>query len=164
MELVLKIFISGFLLCYLVIQSTSDVKTMKVSALFNDAAVFISGIVFLLRFFLAKDAHLDVTVIVVCGAIIALGLMNVYGSGDLKAYLAMYLGMAPYCTPGTLNLDAFLVGVLAGCATAFFWQVVVKGKKVIHNKTRFPYFPFLAVTHVVTTILLIWTNLGKGVS
>ena len=144
---------------YFIHQSIKDIKTMRVSVLWNNAAVLLTVILYLARLDSIHSIHPDVCLIslLICGFSFA----GFYSSGDAKAYLAIYFGTTLYASAGNLRTDVFLVGVIAGCVTALAVYYIPRkllNRKLIQEvkvdgKNRFAYFPFLAVSCLVTFVL-----------
>lgn len=157
MELALIIVLTIVFHVYFFLQVKSDVKSMKVSVLLNDVMVGLSFGIFGIRTLILTDPfYVNPEVLIGFLILIILSLLGVYGSGDMKAYLAIYAGTAPFAGPGDLRTNAFLIGAIGGCVAALFWNVIIKKRKLTDKGQRFAYFPFLYVNYLMTLMLCIF--------
>ena len=160
MDLVIGIIFTIIFHIYFFVQIKSDIKSMKVSVLLNDGMLGLAFGLFGIKTLLFTD-HLYVNPEVIIGfiIIIVMGILGIYGTGDLKAYLAIYSGTSIFSAPGELQTNAFLLGAIGGCMAALIWNVAIKKRKLSDKGQRFAYFPFLYVNYIITLILSITTIL-----
>lgn len=140
-----------FFLWYLIGQSIEDVKTMQVPVWKNDLAVF-TGLVSYIVLCIVKQNAVPNEICMVTGVLLLLGFLKLFGSGDIKAMLAIYFVSALFSQTGHPASIPFLSALLISDIFCFIYQTKIKKRK---RKEKTAFFPFLLMTYIITIVILI---------
>lgn len=147
--------ISVIIFFYLLFQSISDIKTMQVYVLPNNIAIILSIILYITDC-IALSIFPSPESIVVIGSIFLLSILKMYGIGDAKAMVVIYL-TSRYWNPYSPypNTFYFLLSILLA---NILFLVVNKIKQIIKSspkEKKAAYFPFLTIGYVINFFLQI---------
>lgn len=151
--------ITAMMFAYLLIQSWIDAKTMQVFVILNNTALALSIALYAIDCFLLRE-DLSWEVIGVALLIVMCSVLGLYGIGDAKAMITIYLSLrywhASYPHPDVL---AFLVCLLFanGIFLLFYniksMAICFKTKASQKIGKSQAYFPFLTIGYAISVAL-----------
>ena len=130
----MKYIVTTVILLYLLIQSISDLKEMKVYTTLNNLCLAFSVFIFLLN----KTPITALTIIIPTLLMIAHLVFGAYGSGDIKAFLSVFLVTTPFIFVCFLFL------------TSIIFLIFIPKKN-----GKGPLFPAMFIAYLISSILLI---------
>ena len=147
MFFITKGILCSAILLYLCVQSYSDMKTMRVYTFLNNAAVVLSC-VFLIIGYIVTGTLPNSEIFPGLLCILLFLIFKMYGKGDIKAMIAMFLSSAYFGQSFSQpNSFAFLIGLFIGNVLFFLtWKVHELVTKSRRKKAAF--FPYLIISYV----------------
>jgi len=143
----MQIVVIAGMVAYLACQSVSDIRTMKVYTLPNNVVLLLMTVMYAFQC-AAMHTLPNLESVVLAIALFALSKTGLFGIGDAKAMLSMYLSFSVLSssTPHP-SMFAFLITVLAS-NVLFLICNWIKGFATKTKVKRAAYYPFLLVGYV----------------
>ena len=156
-EMYFCIGIQILVLCYLLIQTRSDIKEKQVSIMLNNFAIgsaCISTMIFMICnniYFLQAIPWIEIIIIIILLEITSNPKMpkfcHIIGSGDAKAYFVIYITAIPFQI-GAL----FFLALNVLCSTISFLIISIFLKRI--KGARYAFFPYLTAGYIVVSLLI----------
>lgn len=145
---------------YLLCQSVSDARTMRVYVWANNAALAFGAVVFALyeaRCAFPGAAAVELALVSLFVAMVTngspLSVCKTYGTGDAKAVVAMYMSAHAFDGGGAVpsaSLAFALVALLVANVSFLVWNAPRRGG------SRRAFFPFIAAGYASAVALFAW--------
>lgn len=156
----MKIIIPSIILCYLLIQTVSDIKTLKVYVFLNNIILSFSIFCYFFDCMRANTPIMQPFFPNLCMLCFILSTAFLYGTGDVKALLIIYFTTRYFSNtyPHPDNL-LFLITFLFANILFILISFILKIKKGIllkSEKLRLPFFPMLMGSYIIIWIISLY--------
>ena len=158
----LFIFLSICMICYLLYQSKEDIKDQTVPVLPNYLAIIITFFLYLLGCLFTWSIPDYKTILLLIIVLIIMSLLQIFGSGDAKAFLAIGL-LSSFTVQNNqifhAYLDLSLLALTYIFATIVFIPInIKKGRKegrtwkdLLFGKRTVAYFPYITIGYILAS-------------
>ena len=155
---IIQVFVMGFILIYLFIQSIWDIKLKQVPVLYNNIALLLFGVPSICYYlYSALFCHNYIPILYFVGAFFLLFAeykLHIFGSGDFKAMMVIFFAtlFSKTSFPNP-NLECFFVTIFF----ADLFMLIIHFKKLFQKQkeNRVAFFPYLFLGYLFSSMFYI---------